>query len=345
MTKLFKAVCLFALVFSLGASGQEESEARLSEFLSANGLPADTIEQVLTQEFSDPHHLKGARVLSPYQVLRSSGVELSTIQHQYSRVARAGTAVGISVLLAAAGVACLFVPVPGARVAAVVLIKNGVAVAATATALAAGAAYTAGTVSEVRSLGQIRELIQLSLNEVFDKTPVGYEIGKIIKVNLSRKGGIEKFHTDKGFDFYAKAVKIKGPDFPTAYETIFLSYNAIGRFKHLSRWATASYYKKKVISLIDFLLYPLDAYLRLAVLERKRSLTPMEKVEFGTILSRQIGFADNFSKSGWKIPDRERYSEMAGKLIDLQSDRYSDRERDREATDILCELLMLRKTI
>lgn len=336
------APCLLA---SLALGGEDQSSQTLAAFLRANGLPANTIEQVLEQEFSDPYHLKGARVLTPYQVLKSADVDVKTIQNQYKRIHHAQVAIGISVLLAGAGVACLFVPIPGVQAGAVILIKQGVAVAATATAVAAGASYTAANISEVRSLKEIARLLQKSMNEIFADTPIERDIGKIQKVKLSSRGGIKAFYSSEGYDFGAQDLVLEGEGVPKETERVFVSYSRWRKYLRMDRWFLAEFYNDRVISLVDFLLYPVDRYKRMAVLDRQKNLRVEERIEYATLVARQIAYASSFRKDGWHPADPAEWRRLNEDLIRIQGDSVSSRYREERSREILQALRGIRATI
>lgn len=196
MTKFLISAIL--LLFTLN-SRAENSDESLMAFLRANNLPPDTVQKIAAQEAL----IEFTGLLTPKIGLKIANMEVNTVYRQNARLSFNKEAIVLSTAMAAAGVVCFALPIPGTSALGIVLIQKGVAIAITATAIGAGGTYAITYVSEKRELREMSSIIKEALNDFFRNSKLESQVGEIVRVKLSNTVGLAAFDTSFGYHFQA----------------------------------------------------------------------------------------------------------------------------------------------
>jgi len=238
----------------------ESSEVSLTQFLSENELPAETIQLIIEQEYGN-QSLPIVQALSPESALNLSGVDPDALDAQFARITKTRKTMGIGAILAAAGVMAMLLPLPGAAGLGVVLIKNGLAVAATATAIGASGLSAYAQIYEIRDLNEISAMIRISLNSKIKSSFLEKEFGLIEKVKLSASEGISYIEFSSGLALRPKPVLIQISSEERYKETFFVSYTPWGKELDPVRWLTRDLFENQIIDLVTLSSMNLEDYL------------------------------------------------------------------------------------
>ncbi len=220
MTKFIEKIVLLQLVaifpFFLNCKSRVASDlvsagdgaSEVAKFLSENNISEDLVQEIIQRELisGSEGSVPNIWVLGVGDVLTESEITPEAIQGilQREKNARNGALLGGG--LALAGVACIFVPLPGARVVSLIFIKNGLALAAATYAVSAATRFAQAKDLETLDRKRIAELLVMALNRLIQKTPARFLVDEVIAVKLDSTKLISGFTTKSGQIFKQKTI-------------------------------------------------------------------------------------------------------------------------------------------